>query len=235
AWGGEPMRLLLAVVGAFALLSASGVAHAISPPPPPPERAATLSPEPVEPGGRVTVDSVDPCPAGPEGESGWLLFAVLDDHSLPIPLTEGLPPDATFSISLEFGIPAPAIVPNEDGSWTATFDAPEAEGSYPFLALCVQLVESGEQPGGPITPNPCEDPEFADDPANEGLCEPDGDGLPNPCEDEEFARAHEDMCAEIVLNPVVDLDATAIYRLQFDVVAAAEPPPPVIEQPTFTG
>lgn len=234
------MRLLLAAVGAFSLLCAGSVALAETPEPPPPSPAlaATLSPDPVEPGGRVTVDSVDPCPAGPEGEPGWLIFTVLGADGLRIPLTEGLPPDATFSISFESGIfdlVGPAIVPNGDGSWTATFDAPEAEGSYVFDALCVQLVESEEQPGGPITPNPCEDPEFADDPANEGLCEPDGDDLPNPCEDEDFASENEDLCAELVPSPAVDLRRTATYQLQFDVVAAAEPPPPVIEQPSFTG
>lgn len=141
----------LALASAAALLSAlpSGAQEE------PPELAATVSPDPVEPGVEVTVSSADPCPRGPGSEPGWLTWRVEDAVGSPVVVETTLagvqmpqvdPEGAVDGIPLP-GVDNPVIVPDEDGAWTVFFDAPDVEGRYTFEGTCLQQDEERSASG----------------------------------------------------------------------------------------
>lgn len=102
---------------------------------------ASLSPDPVAPGGTVTVESVDPCPAPDDG---------------PIIVPAGLPaeevtwfvstpdPESPADIVLDGSAPL-----DGDRHWATTFPAPAEEGEYAFYAFCpsLALAAAGESDG----------------------------------------------------------------------------------------
>jgi hypothetical protein len=116
----------------------------------------SLSPEVAAPGEEITAAAVDPC--------------------------EG---DGTRYMNWAIGPVGEEVVPNRDGShlganWVVTFEAPEAEGDYQFVASC----EIGETPdpqsftySAEFTvesdqPEPPEQPEQPEQPESPGDVEP---------------------------------------------------------------
>lgn len=118
----------------------------------------SLSPEVAAPGEEMTAAAVDPCDTEGGGVRymNWAVGPVGED-----------------------------VVPNNDMShlgadWVLTFEAPEAEGDYQFVASC-EIAESSD-PGyfyysaefrvGSEDPEPPDDPEEPDDPGPGDAAQP---------------------------------------------------------------
>jgi hypothetical protein len=112
------LALGLSSVGALALAGPAGAQE--DPPVEDVQLEGTLSADLVGPGDEVTASSVDNCTVPEEGDAGelwWMVWAFDERADAP---------------EFEDQIPVEA-----DGSWSVTFEAPDAAGDYEFFAVCM--------------------------------------------------------------------------------------------------
>jgi hypothetical protein len=228
--------LTLAGVGAVALAGPLGAQEDA------PLLSATVSPNPVEPGAEVTVNPAELCPSGTEYLGWWVMdefgIEVYDTNVEFVPADE-VPDDIEGDVvNLE------ALDAVEDGAWSVTFNAPQAEDDYFFVATCWQEGEVQSElpvPDFEFPVNPCWDPEFPGEDVvfpedfpegldfeeqRELLCGE--DGLVNdvlvpefdPCAVAEFADLNEGLCVELPLCENLDLFQPEFFEWEDPVTGA---------------
>ena len=137
-----------AVVGATALAVASAAGFMVVSPanaggPGTGALDATLSPDPVAPGGEVTVTPVDPCPiAAPVAAPAGLVVGTLEW------IVTTPDPDDESDVVDDGDAPI-----TSDGLWEVVFNAPAEPGDYEFYGFCntdIEVDEQGVRPAGEV-------------------------------------------------------------------------------------
>jgi hypothetical protein len=190
------LALGLSSVGALALAGPAG-AQEEEPEPDFVELSGQLSADVVAPGEDVTATPVDPCSIGDDGQLYWYVW------------------------SLESGEDVDGdIAPIEaDGTWTVTFQAPDAAGDYEFDAYCVP----NDLPG--------DEEEQLDSMTAQDLVTTYGDEPEEPTPEEPFTIEY------YALGLTVEGETPPPTEPPADTPAppVAAPAQPVAAQPTFTG
>lgn len=167
-----------------------------------PELSADLAPNPVEPGGAVTVTSIDPCPDAGGTHDRAVAYFLYDAAGNELATNEVILEETAEGTTVDWEAYEEV---GDDGSWSYEVDVPTTEGGYALASVCYEDV--GDEPQIPVVPvpvNPCEIPET--DVANEGnpsLCYP----VVNPCMDQAFADENTEACPDGIdteTNPCLD-------------------------------